>query len=133
MGRAQQSLSVAWVQPFGQQRSWTPSEQVVMGMWWQATLHWSGVPDSSSRVQVSPSSGQRVGQVAGGSQVSSAPTLPSLHMWAQSASVSGVQPRGQQLSPARQALMGWCVHFREQPSTVPLTRSTVHASASSHE
>jgi hypothetical protein len=67
---AEHSLSLSAVQtgfvPRGQQRS--PLVQVVVGSPSQRTLHWSGVPVRRWRVQVT--SGQVVGQVDGGSQVS---------------------------------------------------------------
>src|SRR5215831_20290449 len=64
----QQSTSVAWVHPVGQQRSAVVPEQAVMGTWVQATLQWAASPVSRSIVQRSPSSGQLVGQLSGGSQ-----------------------------------------------------------------
>jgi hypothetical protein len=42
-------------------------------------------------------------------------------------------PGGQQPSPPRQAVVRAWLQAREQPSTVPLVQSVVHASPSSHE
>ena len=53
----------------GQHWSGVDPEQVVMGMCRQITLH-SEIRSSISRVQRSPSSGQVVGQLEAGSQVS---------------------------------------------------------------
>jgi hypothetical protein len=131
--RGQQSLSVAGVQPVGQHASAVVPEHAVIGVCWQKVLHWPGVPMSFSRVHTSPSSGQVVGQLAGGSQVSPIPMRPSLHTGAQSLSVSAVHPEGQQPSPARHPVMRTCEQLRVHASTEPLVTSTVHASRSSHE
>ena len=82
-------------------------------------------------VQGSPSSGQVVGQVLGGSQVSPAPMRPSPQLGLQSSSVAALQPAGQQPSLFRQAVIGSCQQARVQPATDPAARSTVQASASS--
>ena len=79
----------------------------------------------------SPSSGQVVGQLDGGSQVSPAPTRPSPQVAAQSLSAAALQPGGQQPSPLTQAAIGSCVQAREQASTVPDAKSAVQASPSS--
>jgi len=84
-------------------------------------------------VQASPSSAQLAGQVEGGSQVSPACTTASPHCDAQSASVSGVQPAGQQRSPPPQVVIAACEHTRSQLSRVPLAKSSVHGSSSAHE
>lgn len=102
-----------------------------MGTWRQSTSQWAGSPLSCSIVQGSPSSGQVVGQVLGGSQVSPAPMWPSPQLGLQSESVATVQPAGQQPSLSRQAVMGSWLQARVQPATDPEARSTVQASASS--
>jgi hypothetical protein len=84
-------------------------------------------------VHGSPSSGQVVGQVVGGSQVSPAPIRPSPQRGLQSESVAPVQPAGQQASSSRQAVIVSCWQARVQPATVPEARSTVQASASSQD
>src|SRR5579863_2418796 len=112
----------------GQQRSEVAPEQVVMGMWRQATLHCATSPTSSSVVQGSPSSGQVVGQVVLGSQVSPAPTWLSPHVGAQSLSLAALQPAGQQPSSLRQAAMGAWVQCRVQLAIDPLATSVVQAS-----
>ena len=94
-------------------------EQVVIGVCRQAASQRVGSPLNPSEVQGSPSSGQVVGQVAGGSHVSPAPTLPSPHTGSQSPSVAAVHPGGQQPSPLKQPEMGWCEQLRVQPSTEP--------------
>jgi hypothetical protein len=88
---------------------------------------------SCSIVQRSPSSGQVAGQEAAGSHVSPAPTWPSPQIGAQSASVAGVHPGGQQPSPARQAVIGAWPQAREQPATDPEAKSSVQAFPSSQE
>lgn len=130
---AQQSLSVAALQPVGQQKSDLEPEQVVIGTCRQAASQWAGSPVSCSFVQGSPSSGQVVGQVVGGSQVSPAPIRPSPQTGWQSESVAALQPGGQQPSSSRQAVSASCWQARVQPATDPDARSTVQASASSQE
>ena len=105
----------------------------MIGACWQKALHWPGDPMSFSRVQTSPSSGQVVGQLPGGSQVSPIPMRRSLQAGAQSLSVSAVHPEGQQPSPVRHPVMRTCEQVRVHASTDPSARSTVHASRSSHE
>jgi len=100
-------------------------------MWRHAELQVTGLPTSCSKVQGSPSSGQVVGQVAGGSQVSPAPMWPSPQVGSQSLSVAAVQPAGQQPSLSRQATTAKCVHPRVQSWIEPLAMSVVQASASS--
>jgi len=95
------------------------------------TLQLAASPVSCSAVQGSPSSGQEVGQVLGGSQVSPAPMRPSVQRGAQSRSLALEQPGGQQPSPAMQAVTGWWTHVRVQPSVEPDATSTVQALASS--
>jgi hypothetical protein len=107
-------------------------EHAVIGVCRQAELHCAGSPVSWSRVHASPSSGQVVGQLAGGSQVSPMPTRPSRQLGAQSVSFSGVQPVGQQPSRAWHAVMRAWAQVRVQVSTDPIATSTVHASWSSH-
>jgi hypothetical protein len=96
-------------------------------------LQWAGSPVSSSRVQGSPSSGQAVGQVVGGSQVSPAPIRASPQRGPQSESVATLHPAGQQPSSSRQAVIVSCRQTRVQPATDPAARSTVQASASSQD
>jgi hypothetical protein len=103
----------------GQQASPVVPEQVVIGVWRQTASQRAGLPVRRSEVQGSPSSAQVVGQVAGGSQVSPAPIFPSPQTGAQSLSVAAVQPVGQQPSPPRQPVTGWCEQLRVQPSTEP--------------
>jgi hypothetical protein len=99
----------------------------VTGAWTQATLQRSGAPTSISVVQGSPSSGQVVGQVALGSQVSPAPTCLSPHIPAQSLSLAALQPGGQQPSSFEQATRGAWVQRRVQLPIEPLARSVVQA------
>jgi hypothetical protein len=130
---AQQSLSLADVQPVGQQKSDREPEQAVIGTCRQAELQWAGSPVSCSLVQGSPSSGQVVGQVVGGSQVSPAPIRPSPQRGPQSESVATVQPGGQQPSSSRQAVIASWLQARVQLATEPEAMSTVQASASSQD
>ena len=127
----QQSQSFAGVHPVGQQASPAAATQLVIGTWRQVTLQLAASPVSCSAVHGSPSSGQVVGQVLGGSQVSPAPIRPSAQLGAQSRSLAPEQPGGQQPSPARQAVTVWWVQVRVQPSAEPETISTVQALASS--
>jgi hypothetical protein len=127
----QQSESLAGVQPVGQQESALPPEQVVIGMWRQATLHIAASPVSCSTVQGSPSSGHEVGQVLGGSQVSPAPTWRSPQLGMQSRSFAAEQPNGQQPSSGIHAVSGVWLQLREQPSMEPDAWSKVHALPSS--
>src|SRR6185295_15324891 len=83
-GWGQQSESVDRVQPVGQQESAFAPEQAVIGTCRQAALQVAEAPVSCSAVHGSPSSGQDVGQLAGGSQVSPAPMRPSGQWGAQS-------------------------------------------------
>jgi hypothetical protein len=124
---------VAAEQPVGQQKSAFDPEQAVMGTCRQAALQWTGSPMSCSFVQGSPSSGQLVGQVLGGSQVSPAPIRPSGQWGLQSESVAVVHPAGQQPSSSRQAVIASCWQVRVQPATEPEARSTVQALASSQD
>jgi hypothetical protein len=121
------------VQPVGQHPSPLAPEQMVIGVRWQRALHWSGEPVSFSRVQASPSSGQVVGQLPGGSQVSPIPMRPSLHRGAQSLSSTAVHAAGQHPSPLKHAVMRMCEHVRVHASTDPLATSIVHASWSLHD
>lgn len=119
------------MQPVGQQRSRVRPEQLVIGRWRQAALQVAGSPTRISVVQGSPSSGQVVGQVLGGSQVSPVSIFLSPQVAWQSLSVAGVHPEGQQPSPLRQATIVVCVQWREQSLLDPLAMSTVQASPSS--
>jgi len=56
---------------------------------------------------------------------------PSLQRGAQSPSLAPEQPGGQQPSPAMQAVTGWWMQVRVQPSAEPEATSTVQALASS--
>jgi len=123
---------LAGVQPVGQQASPAPDTQVVIGTCRQVTLQLAASPVSCSAVHGSPSSGQEVGQVLGGSQVSPAPTRPSLQRAAQSPSFVPEHPGGQQPSPAMQAVISWWTQARVQPWAEPEALSTVQALASSH-
>jgi hypothetical protein len=102
----QQSVSVVKVQPVGQQESAVEPEQAVIAARTQATSQFAALPCRRSTVQASPSSGQAVGQVAGGSQVSPPPIRPSPHIGWQSLSVDRPQPAGQQPSPSMQPVTG---------------------------
>ena len=102
----------------------------MIGTCWHALVHWRGSPISRSTVHGSPSSGQAVGQVDGGSQVSPAWIRPSLQVAAQSASVAAVQPAGQQPSPLKQAVIAPWVQVRVHAATEPAATSTVQASPS---
>jgi len=102
-----------------------------MGKWTQAALQAAASPTSLSAVQGSPSSGQEVGQLDGGSQVSKAPTCPSPQRGAQSLSVAAEHPAGQQPSPSMHAVIAWCEQRRVQASLEPEAKSAVQASPSS--
>lgn len=130
-GPFQQSASVPRVHPVGQHRSGFVPEHVVIGRWRQAALQVSEEPVSCSVVHGSPSSGQVVGQLLGGSHVSPAPTRLSPHFGAQSLSFSAEQASGQQPSFGIQPVMRAWLHAREQPSTDPDAWSNVQASPSS--
>ncbi len=119
------------MQPVGQQWSVVEPEQLVMGTCRQAKSHVAGDPTGTSRVQGSPSSGQVVGQLDGGSQVSPASTFPSPQDGAQSVSFDAEQPAGQQPSLFRQVTIGMCVQLREQSLAEPLAMSVVQALPSS--
>jgi hypothetical protein len=119
------------VHPVGQQESRPAPEQEVMGMCRQAAVQVAALPTSCSDVQGSPSSGQVVGQVLGGSQVSPAPARLSPHCGLQSLSVAAVQPSGQQPSSERQPAIGWWMQAREHPSGDPDAKSSVQALPSS--
>jgi hypothetical protein len=121
---------LAPVHPVGQQPSYIP-EHAVIGTCRQAAVQSAALPVSCSAVQGSPSSGQRVGQVLGGSQVSPAPTCLSPHCGAQSRSVAAEQPGGQQPSSDRQPVIGWWTQARVHASVEPDAKSSVHASSSS--
>lgn len=127
----QQSVSLARLQPVGQHESARVPEQAVIGTCRQAAVHAAAVPVICSAVQGSPSSGQVVGQLGGGSQVSPAPIFLSPQVGAQSLSVSGEQAGGQQPSFETQVVIGAWLHDREHPSTEPVAWSNVHASPSS--
>ena len=73
----------------GSSRSASSAEQVVIGSVAAGGVAGVGGALSCSGVHGSPSSGQVVGQLLGGSQVSPAPTRPSPHFGAQSLSVVG--------------------------------------------
>src|SRR6185436_10889540 len=85
-----------------------------------------------SWVQGSPSSGQVVGQLEAGSQVSVLSTRPLPHTGTQSVSFIPLQPGGQQRSPAVQAVMAACEQVRVQSLMRPAVVSMVHESPSSH-
>jgi len=94
---AEQSLSLAFVQPEGQQPS--PLVQEVTDWWLQAKLQVEAAPVEASRVQALPSS-QLVGQSP--SQVSLTSRRPLPQLAEQSLSVALVQPMGQQPSAETQ-------------------------------
>jgi len=97
----------------------------------QAASQVAALPVIRSIVHASPSSGQVAGQVVGGSQVSPAPIFRSPHVGAQSPSVAGEQPAGQQPSPEMQPVIGSWTQARVQASLVPDARSRVQAFPSS--
>ncbi len=124
----EQSLSVAGVQPGGQQpSSWSHS---VMMLKLQLTLQLSALPVMISTVQATRSS-QVVGQVPGGSQVSpySMALLPQLTE--QSSSMVLSQPGGQQPSPESHSVMGACPQEELQLAGLPMRVSLVQATPSS--
>ncbi len=99
--RGLQSLSVALVQPVGQQPSplaqavWTPSSV-------QLAVQLAADPTSFRRMQAFQ--GQVAGQAEGGSQVSPVSTAPLPHLGLQSLSTLALQAAGQQPSPEAQAV-----------------------------
>jgi hypothetical protein len=97
---------LAAVQPVGQQASRRFPEQVMIGTCRHAALQVEALPVICSAVQGSPSSGQEVGQLLGGSQVSPAWMWSSPHCGLQSLSLFLLQPSGQQPSPERQPAFG---------------------------
>ena len=98
---AAQSLSLATLQPGGQQLS--PEAQVVcMPLSTQRDVQLAADPCSVCFVQ--PIGAQVVGQVDTGSQVSPVSTVPLPHIVAQSLSLAALQAGGQQLSPFTQAV-----------------------------
>lgn len=119
------------VQPVGQHRSLVLPEQIVSAAEAQAALQVAAPPASVSTVQASPSSGQVVGQVEGGSHVSPPSTTPFPHTGAQSESVWPLHPRGQHLSPAAHAVMGAYEQRRVQSSTRPETVTAVQGAVCS--
>jgi hypothetical protein len=98
----EQSLSVAWVHPAGQQPS--PLAQLVRTWCEHDTLQLAELPVSESMVHASPSL-QVTGQLP--SQVSPLSTMLSPQNGEQSLSLAWLQPAGQQPSPLAQVTIGW--------------------------
>jgi hypothetical protein len=102
-----QSVSVAAVQPAGQQ--WSPPTQALIGVATQSELQVLGDPTKVSLVQSFGAAWQAVGHepATALSQVSTGgSTTPSPHTAAQSASTVRSPPGGQQPSPATKAVTG---------------------------
>lgn len=106
-------------------------EQPVIGTWRHEASQLAAPPVNRSTVHASPSSGQVVGQVLGGSHVSPAPILRSPHVAAQSPSVAVEQPFGQQPSPSMQPVIDAWAQARVQAWPLPDARSRVQAFPSS--
>jgi len=119
---AEQSLSVLWVQPAGQQPS--PLLQLVMFWYEQAAVHDAAEPVSVSTVQALPSL-HELGQLP--SQVSPASTSLSPQKPVQSVSLAWVQPAGQQPSPPMQVVIDWNEQATEQLPAEPVKESMVQA------
>jgi len=122
-----QSLSLAGVQPDGQQPS--PPVQAVIGVCPQTTSHVEALPDWVSVVHGLVSA-QLVGHEAGGSQVSPGSMTPLPQKGSQSPSFPLVQPDGQQPSPPVQAVIGVCPQAALPASALPVRVSVVHGSVS---
>jgi hypothetical protein len=125
---AEQSLSLLWLQPAGQQPS--PLLQVVMAVKVQAASQVETSPVSVSVVQALPSL-QEVGQCP--SQVSPGSIVPLPQDDAQSESFWWLQPAGQHPSPPRQALICTLLQTALQVAALPTKVSVVQALPSSHE
>jgi len=117
-----QSLSVAEVQPEGQQPS--PLLHMVMGSKVQAALHIIALPVRVSVVQALPSL-HTVGQLAP-SQVSPASTTPLPHIAMQSLSLLLVHDEGQHPSSLAQAEMGLLMQTALHVAALPVSVSVVH-------
>ena len=120
---AEQLLSLALVQPLGQQPS--PLVQVVMLVWLQATLQLAALPVIVSVVHGLLSL-QLAGHVPGGSQVSPDSTTPLPQLGLQLLSLLALQPEGQQPSPPTHAVMVVCVQATLQVAALPVIVSVVH-------
>ena len=96
-----------------------------MAVWVQAAVQLALRPVSPSTVQASPSLQEaRVGQEAGGSQVSPDSTTPLPQVGGQSESalvVLVLRPVGQQPSPALQAVMAVWVQGAVQLALLPVS------------
>ncbi len=123
---AEQSLSVATLQPAGQQPS--PWTQAVTGSYVQRALQLAAAPVIASRVQARPSL-HEVGQLP--SQTSPGSGVPLPQRGWQSESVSVEQPTGQQPSLSMQWIVGSFEQRAVQASGVPIIRSVEQASPSS--
>ncbi len=121
-----QSLSVAFVQPAGQQPS--PPMQALIAEFRQTALQLLGLPIRVSWVQASLSS-QLCGQSP--SQVSPESTMSLPQVAEQSLSVAFVQPAGQQPSPSLQPVIGWKMQVALQLFAAPVRVSWVQALLSS--
>jgi hypothetical protein len=107
------------VHSVGQQPS--PETQAVMAVWVQAAVQLALRPVSPSTVQASPSLQEaRVGQEAGGSQVSPDSTTPLPHLGVQSESLFALHPAGQQPSPETQVLMAVWLQATLQLALLPV-------------
>jgi hypothetical protein len=125
---AEQSLSVAWSHPGGQQPS--PLLQALMGAWLQDALQDAALPVSVSMVQAFPSS-QLAGQLEGGSHVSPLSTWPLPQVAEQSPSEVLLHPGGQHPSLLLQAVVGAWLQAALQLAALPVSTSTVQAFPSS--
>ena len=113
----------------GQQLS--PFAHAVIAGYMQVALHVVELPISTFCVHALLSL-QLVGQVDFGSQVSPASTTPLPHDGLQSASVTLVQPFGQQPSPAVHIVIDEVEHAALQFALLPVRRSVVHVLPSLH-
>jgi hypothetical protein len=103
----------------------------VMGVDVHSAVHSSAEPESVSVVHTLPSL-QLVGQLEGGSQVSPGSITPLPQAAAQSSSFPLVHPEGQHPSPLSQVVMALVVHRAEHVAALPVRRSSVQGSWSSH-
>jgi len=108
-----QSLSTWEVHASGQQPS--PLSQTDTGSSWQRALHALAAPVTCATVQaLAVLHDACVGQLSGGSQVSSASITPLPQVAEQSESVSGVAPPGQQPSPGTLCVISTGAHRAPQ-------------------
>ena len=124
----EQSLSEVALHPAGQHPS--PPTHIVIATELHAALQLAALPVSVSVVHALPSS-QLVGQLPGGSHVSSGSMTPLPQLGEQSLSEPLLQALGQQPSSSAQASIGVDSHAAVHSAALPMSASTVHALPSS--